>query len=130
MSNNKYWLRMNVKENLIDNYLFRFERLGEARLFGYILSTMNLGNMCWTYDKAKEKAMLVLLDCSVATIFNYLSLLCGKGILVKEMKGSYKINPSYIEYGKMITKKSSYVEPPPVPPRKKVKKVRVKEYIF
>ena len=96
---NKYWLKMYVKDNVIDNVFFKFDRLGEGKLFGYILSTMNVNDCTWTYDKYKGTAIMQLCGIKEASIFNYLKLLCNKGILKKMGKGIYLVESEYIGFG-------------------------------
>lgn len=90
---------MYVKENLLDNFIFKFERLGEARLMGYILSTMNVNDMTWTYDKYKGNAIMAHCDIKEATVFNYLKLMTKKGILKKVARGVYQVNEEYLSFG-------------------------------
>lgn len=97
---NKYWVKMYVKENVVDNMLFKFERLGEARLMGYIVSTMNINDSTWTYDKHKATAIMQLCEIKEASIFNYLKLLCKKRMLSKVGKGHYLVDSEYLEFGK------------------------------
>ena len=94
---------MYVKENLLDNLVFKFERLGEARLMGYILNTFNVNDMTWTYDKHKCVAIMQHCDIKEATIFNYLKLLSKKKILTKISKGVYLVSSEYIQYGSKKT---------------------------
>ena len=95
----KYYLKMKIKENSIDNFLMKCTHIGEAKLFGYILSTFNPNDLHWTYDKYKKEAIIQLLDVSEATIFSYLKLLCKSQLLIKKGKGIYIVNKEYIEFG-------------------------------
>ena len=96
---NKYWLKMNIKENSIDSWIMKCTHLGEVKLFGYILSTINVNDMTWNYDKYKKEAIIKLLELSEATIFKYLKLLCKNQLLIKKGKGLYTINEEHIQFG-------------------------------
>jgi len=98
-STDKYWLKMKIKDNMIDNWVLKCERLGEVKLFAYVLSTFNLNDNTWNYDSFKEKAISQLLGLNRSTIFNYLKSLCKNRLLIKKGKGLYEINSEYIEFG-------------------------------
>jgi hypothetical protein len=103
---NKYWIKLYVKENMIDNLLFRVERVGEARIIGYIISTMNIHENTWVYDKTKGLAIMRLCNLKEASVFNYLKLLCTKKILIKKRKGLYALGDEYLEYGSKVKKQA------------------------
>lgn len=83
---------------LLNEFVFKFDTMGEARLMDYILSSISSEESTWTYDK--YKAANIMSHCMVkeATVFNYLKSLTRKHILIKVSKGVYLINSEYLQY--------------------------------
>lgn len=96
---NKYWVKMLIKENIIDSWIMRCTHMGEVKLYGYILSTFNPNDMSWTYNKFKQQAIEKLFDLKESTVFKYLKLMVKNGLLIKQGKGTYLINQEYIQFG-------------------------------
>ena len=95
----KYWIKMKILSNVIDNWVMRCDHIGQVKLMSYILSTFNPMDHTWCYDKIKEKAIIQLIGVSKASIFNYLNGLVKAEILFKNGRGVYEINKTLLEYG-------------------------------
>lgn len=95
----KYWLKMKIYTNPIDNWAMRCTHIGQVKLFAYILSTYNTTDSTWNYDKYKEAVIIDKLKITKATLFVYLKKLVDSELLIKRGKGLYYINDKYIEYG-------------------------------
>lgn len=94
----KYWLKTKFYEGT-DSWIMRCTHLGEAKLFGYILATINVSDYTWTIDAEKRTAIKLLIKIEKTTVQNYLKLLCKNGLLHKVSQGKYRINDEFISYG-------------------------------
>ena len=97
-----YFAKMMFRKNSTYTWINACDHMGEAKLFGYIITTCDKNTLLWNYDKFKERALLQLLNVSRASIFSYLKLLstdkgCG-ALLVKEGRGLYRVNEKYIDF--------------------------------
>lgn len=95
----KYWIKMKLLSNKVDNWVMRCEHIGQVKLVSYILTTFNHTDHTWTYDKHKEKAIMQLIGLSQTSIFNYLKGLVKAEILIKKGRGIYEINREFLEFG-------------------------------
>lgn len=88
--------------NILDgtsSWISQCKHIGEAKLFGYILSTFNRTDGSWTNTSQKRMAVEQLLHIKQATQFNYLKSMTQSGLLVKMSRGEYHVNREYIEFG-------------------------------
>ncbi|RYC70703.1 hypothetical protein [Spirosoma sordidisoli] len=95
----RYWLKMNILEGTC-SWITKCDHIGEAKLFGYILATMNRTDGLWTNTKQKRLAVEQLYGLKEASQFNYMKNLVKNGLLLKKGKGEYQVNKQYVSYGK------------------------------
>lgn len=81
-----------------DSWIMQCEHIGEAKLFGYILSTFNQNDCSWSITAEKIIAIQAVIGIGKASVYNYLRSLARKNLLIKAGRGNYKINPDYVSY--------------------------------
>lgn len=95
----KYFVKMNILDGVISSWGDKCKKLGEVKLFTYILSTINLSDMSWTNTKARRVAITSLYGLGDSTIQLYLRSLVRYELLEKTGKGEYRVNRQYVEFG-------------------------------
>lgn len=93
----KYWVKMYMMVGT-DSWIMQCTHIGEAKLFGYIISTFNQNDCSWSVTAEKIKAIEALLGIKKASVYNYLKSLVKNKLLVKVGRGNYRINKEYISY--------------------------------
>ena len=84
--------------------LDKFERLSEARLLSIILRRMDITTLQWVYNKEEYKIISEELEktdryLSEPTVKGILTGFVKLGILIRVVRGLYRVNNEYIDFG-------------------------------
>lgn len=96
MSGKKLYLKM-----MFDNgksFLGKFKRLGEAKLYEFILLNCDKQTMMWTCNSITRQNAAIHSDISEDSINRYLRDMVKSGLLLHEIRSVYKVNPKFIDH--------------------------------